>query len=218
MNNLIISIAKERILPLTHNFIDYPNEQFESQLHKLSTYMVKAILDVYVVIDSWSFAITEQSKLTLALKTVFPNDWLTIAETSPSCHLQLQKMIHSYSINLSEASIQRIHKIIEFLCYEIIENTVIYSNFRKVSELGPEHIQNGIDGDAILKKIIRQNNIHVTSKIQLNHTDLVFTGIDVSNKAHRLMRLYIEEMVNSILEGRQHYDTLTLQDVERYFK
>jgi hypothetical protein len=218
MNNLIISIAKERILPLTHNFIDYPNEQFESQMHKLSTYMTKSILDAYVVIDSWSFAITEQSKLTLALKTVFPNDWLSIAEKSPSYHLQLQKMIHSYSINLSEESIQRIHKVVEFLCYEIIENTVIYSNFRKVSELGSEHIQNGIDGDAVLKKIVNQNNIHVTTKIQLNHNELVFTGINVSNKAHRLMRLYIEEMVHTILDGRQHYDTLTLHDVERYFK
>lgn len=218
MNNLIISIAKERILPLTHNFIDYPNEQFESQMHKLSTYITKSILDIYTVINGWSFAITEQSKLTLALKTVFPNDWLHIAETSTYYHLQLQKMIQSYSLDLSEDSIQRIHKVVEFLCYEIIETAVIYSNFRKISELDPEHIQIAIDGDSVIRKIITQNNIHITSKIQLNRKSLEISGIDISNKAHRLLRIYIEEMVQTVLNGRQHYDVLTLNDVERYFK
>lgn len=218
MNDLIIAVAKERILPLSAQFIDYPNEQFESQLYKIATYITRAILDTYVVISSWSFIVTEQSKLTLALKTVFPREWLQIADTSPFFHLQLHKVIHQYKFTLSPESIQRIHRVVEFLCYELIETTVIYSNFRRISELEPENLQIAIDGDSVLKQILVQNNIHVTGGIRLNHNMLEITGVEVSNKAQRLLRVYIEELVQGVLENRQNFDVLVQDDLERYFK
>lgn len=218
MNDLIISVAKERILPISSHFIDYPNEQFEAQLHRISTYITKAILDVYTVICNWPFTVTEQSKLTLALKTVFPADWLQIAEQSPSFHLELHKTINQYNLKLDPSSIERIHKVVEFLCYELIETTVIYSNFRRISELTLGNLQFGIDGDAVLKKILTQNNIYVTDQIQLNHSMLEITGIEISNKANRLLRVYIEELVSGVLEIRQNFDVLLVDDLERYFK
>jgi hypothetical protein len=218
MNDLIISIAKERILPISSNFIDYPNEQFEAQLHRISTYITKAILDVYTVICNWPFTVTEQSKLTLALKTVFPVEWLQVAEQSPTFHLQLHKTINQYSLKLDSSSVVRIHKVVEFLCYELIETTVIYSNFRRISELTLENLQFGIDGDIVLKKIMTQNHIYVTDQIQLNHNMLEITGIEISNKANRLLRVYIEELVKGVLESRQNFDVLLMDDLERYFK
>jgi hypothetical protein len=218
MNDLIISIAKERILPISSNFIDYPNEQFEAQLHRISTYITKAILDVYTVICNWPFTVTEQSKLTLALKTVFPVEWLQVAEQSPTFHLQLHKTINQYSLKLDSSSVVRIHKVVEFLCYELIETTVIYSNFRRISELTLENLQFGIDGDIVLKKIMTQNHIYVTDQIQLNHNMLDITGIEISNKANRLLRVYIEELVKGVLESRQNFDVLLMDDLERYFK
>jgi hypothetical protein len=218
MNDLIISVAKERILPLSTHFIDYPNEQFESQLYKIATYITRAILDAYVVISNWSFVVTEQSKLTLALKTVFPREWLQVADTSPHYHLQLHKLIHQYKFTLGSESIERIHRIVEFLCYELIETTVIYSNFRRISELEPENLQIAVDGDSILKQILVQNNIHVTGAIRLNHSMLEITGVEVSNKAQRLLRVYIEELIQGVLESRQNFDVLVMDDIERYFK
>lgn len=218
MNDLIISIAKERILPISSNFIDYPNEQFEAQLHRISTYITKAILDVYTVICNWPFTVTEQSKLTLALKTIFPVEWLQVAEQSPTFHLQLHKTINQYNLKLDSSSVVRIHKVVEFLCYELIETTVIYSNFRRISELTLENLQFGIDGDIVLKKIMTQNHIYVTDQIQLNHNMLEITGIEISNKANRLLRVYIEELVKGVLESRQNFDVLLMDDLERYFK
>jgi hypothetical protein len=218
MNDLIISIAKERILPISVNFIDYPNEQFEAQLHRVSTYITKAILDTYIAISNWPFIITEQSKVTLALKTVFPVDWLYVAEQSPAFHLQLHKTINDYDLKLGTGTVERIHKVVEFLCYELIETTVIYSNFRKISELSLENLQHAIDGDPVLKKIMSQNNIHVTDQIQINHNMLEITGLEISNKANRLLRVYIEELVKGVLDIRQNFDVLLMDDLERYFK
>jgi hypothetical protein len=218
MNDLIISVAKERILPISASFIDYPNEQLEAQMHRISTYITKAILDTYIVISNWPFIITEQSKFTLALKTVFPVEWLHVAEQSPTFHLQLNKTINDYNLKLDSSSIERIHKVVEFLCYELIETTVIYSNFRRISELSLENLQLGIDGDAVLKKIMTQNNIHVTDQIQLNHNMLEITGLEISNKANRLLRVYIEELVKGVLDTRQNFDVLLMDDLERYFK
>jgi hypothetical protein len=218
MNDLIISIAKERILPISSEFIDYPNEQFEAQMHRISTYITKAILDTYTVICNWPFLITEQSKFTLALKTVFPVEWLHVAEQSPTFHLQLNKTINEYDLKLDGSSVERIHKVVEFLCYELIETTVIYSNFRKISELSLENLQLGIEGDPVLNKIMTQNNIHATSQIQLNHNVLEITGLEISNKANRLLRVYIEELVKGVLDIRQNFDVLLMDDLERYFK
>ena len=219
MNDLIISIAKERILPISSNFIDYPNEQFEAQLYRLSIYITKAILDAYTVISNWPFVITEQSILTLALKTIFPIDWLEVADQSPSVHLNLEKTINQYvHLKLNSSSTERIHKVVEFLCYELIETTVIYSNFQKLTELNVRNLQIGIDGDPVLKRIITQNNIYVTDDIQLKNTMLEITGIEISNKASRMLRVYVEELVKGVLEGRQNFDVLLIEDLERYFR
>lgn len=218
MNDLIISVAKERILPLSQNIIDYPNEQFESQMYKLALYITKSILDHYSLICNWSFVVTEQSKLTLALKTVFPREWLRVADQSPHFHLELQKVIEPYKLGLREESVKRIHRIVEFLCYEVIETATIYSNFRKVSELCPGDIQHAIDGDSVLRQILTQNNIYITQGIQLNHSVLEITGVEISNKALRLLRIYVEELIKETLDNRQNFDVLTLDDLERYFK
>jgi hypothetical protein len=230
MNDLILSVVKERLLPLTSDFIDYPNAQFESQLHRLSTYITKAILDAFVTVTHWSLcnaskqnmhSITEESRLSIALKSIFPLEWLKIAETSPTYHLRLNKVIQRYRFSLHDPSVQRIHKIVEFLCFEIIESTVIHSGFKPMFQLTGDDLQVAIRKDAILHEILTRHSIFLvprppsTAWIQFPDPD---PNVRISIKGYRLLRVYVEELIREVFRRRSNEYALTLEDVDSYFK
>lgn len=217
MNDLLISIAKERLIPAQPGIIDYPNEHLESQLYRLAVYITQNIVHSYCLIFRWNK--DEEIAMTLALRNSFPKQWLEIAETSPQNYLDLQKIIVPYKLGLSKSSIERIQKIVEFLCYELIETSVIQSRFTPIQSLTPHFLKQGIEFDQTLRQIIQRHNIIITDKLNLKSNALrIRSPIGISNKAHKLIRIYIEELVKHILSFRFYTDKFTLADIEFYIK
>lgn len=217
MNDLIISVAKERIIPSQPGIIDYPNEHTESQLYRMAVYMTQNIIHSYYLIFRWNK--NEESSLTLALHNCFPKSWLTYAETSPQHYLELKKVITPYHLNLSEESIQRIHKIIEFLCYEIIESAVIQSSFLPIQQLNPIYLKKGVEIDPVLNHIIQRHNIVLTDYLKVKSGRLnIQSPIRLSNKGIKLIRIYIEQLIQHILCFRIQSNVLTLADIQYYIK
>jgi hypothetical protein len=217
MNDLLISVAKERIIPTQPGIIDYPNEHTESQLYRMAVYITQNIIHSYYLIFRWNR--NEESSLTLALHNCFPQSWLAYAETSPHHYLELQKVITPYRLNLSEGSIERIHKIIEFLCYEIIESSVIQSCFLPIQQIGPIYLKKGVDMDPTLNHMIQRHNIILTDYLKVKPGALrIQSPIRLSNKGIKLIRIYIEQLVQRILCVRIQSHTLTLADIQYYIK
>lgn len=219
MNDLFISVAKERILPISAEIIDYPQEYTENQLYKLAVYVTKNIMNLYIIINAWNVGeIPEDIKLDIALEVLFPKEWLVVANTSPNFHLKLSKIIDQYKTNISEDGKIRIHKIVEFLCYEIIETMVITSGFIKMFDLTPEYITKAIDSDPILQKIIKNNNIYIVENIP-NYNIINIQDITMSNKCNKLLRIYVQKMLNNLfanLEDKKR-STLTIEDIKKFF-
>lgn len=231
MNDLIISIAKERLLPVSSEVIDYPNAQTENQMHRLSVYVTKIILDAFLNVTHWALCnithaskrdptfLSEDIRLSLALKNLFPLEWLEYAEQSPAFYLKLQRVIERYRFTLKEATVKRIHRIVEFLCFEIIESAVLWGNCKPMSELTPEDLQSAIDADPILKHIIYRHNLYLVIDYPSNErVQISSSELDLSLKATRLLRTYAEEMIREVIRSREHEDRLTLRDVDSYFK
>lgn len=217
MNDLLISIAKERLIPAQPGLIDYPNEHLESQLYRLAVYITQNIIHSYYLIFKWNK--NEEVAITLALRSSFPKQWLDIAETSPQHYLDLQKIIVPYKLGISEQSIKRIQTVVEFLCYELIETSVIQSRYTPIQQLTPFYLKQGIEFDLILKNIIQKHNIIITDRPKLKSNALsIRSPIALSNKACKLIRIYIEELVNHILSFRYYTDKLCLSDIEFYIK
>jgi len=219
MNDLFISVAKERILPVSAEIIDYPQEYTENQLYKLAVYVTKNIMNLYIIINSWNMEeISEDIKINIALDVLFPKEWLIIANTSPNFHLKLSKIIDQYKTDISEEGKTRIHKIVEFLCYEIIETMVITSGFIKMFDLTPEYITKAIEYDPILQKIIKNNNIYIVENIP-NYNIINIQDITMSNKCNKLLRIYVQKMLDNLftkLEEKKR-STLTIKDVKDFF-
>lgn len=235
MNDLILSVVKERLLPLTSDFIDYPNAQFESQLHRLSVFVTKSILDAFVTVTHWSLCnaskqnthtITEETRMTMALKSVFPRAWLAIAETSPAYHLRLHKIIQRYRFALAENTVRRIHKIVEFLCFELIESTVIHSGFKPMFQMTGDDLSLAIRKDSMLHEIITRHNIFLVPRppsvcwieFPQPQTDSTGRSVHISIKGYRLLRVYVEELIREVFRRRNNEYVVTLEDVDAYFK
>lgn len=218
MNDLIISIAKERLLPISIDFIDYPHEHTESQLHKLSVYVVQNIMNSYILIRKWHscLELKEDICLDLAIKHLFPEDWLFIATQSPHYHLKLTKIIQRYDEKMSQENIEKIHKIVEFLCYEIIETMFIESGFSKMFDVGPKWIQVAINSDSVLKQITKMHNIYIVDNIpSVNMIEI--NGIQLTNKCSKLLRVYLEKLVQNVIETRKEQSLLSKKDIDNYF-
>jgi hypothetical protein len=159
--------------------------------------------------------------LTLALQNTFPLDWLNIAETSPTHHLHLQRVIQRYRFTLQEASIRRIHAIVEFFCFELIESAVILSAFKPMHQLGAADLHVALDRDPVLKNILTQHQIVIVPRVPMTQwiSFAPFPGeMHVSNKGYRLLRTYIEELVRGVIRSRRDSALLTVSDVYDYFK
>lgn len=232
MNDLIISIAKERLLPLTSDFIDFPSSQLENQLYRIAVYFTKSILDSFVMVTHWSLcnaskqnchSITEESRLSLALKSTFPIEWLAVAETAPTYYLKMHRVIERYRFALNEATIQRIHRIVEFLCFELIESAVLYSGLKPMCQLGTQDLCVAVTRDPVLQDIFARHRIYGLGARPPSLMKIAFhiTGDRlpaVSIKAYRLLRVYVEEIIRDVYRRRERVDVLAARDVRTYFK
>jgi len=230
MNDLIVSVVKERILPLTSDFIDYPSAPFETHLYHISTHLTKSILDNFVLVTHWSLcnasvknthSITEESRMTLALQNTFPHDWLAIAEKSPTYHLHLQRIIQRYRFTLHETSIQRIHRIVEFFCFELIESTVIHAAFKPMFQLTVSDLERAVERDPVFSTVLHRHRIFFISRCP--STALITfvnfpSSVQVSIKGLRLLRVFVEELIRQVFQHRRHESTLTYADIHDYFK
>jgi hypothetical protein len=232
MNDLIISVAKERLLPLTSELIDYPSSQFENQLHRIAVYFTKSILDSFVLVTHWSLCnaskqnchtITEESRMSLALKSMFPIEWLKVAQTSPTYYIKMHKVIERYRFTLLEPTIHRIHQVVEFLCFELIETAVLTSGLKPMYQLGSLDLQVAVNRDPVLKEIFARHHIYGLGARTPSATKITFdfTGNcspAISIKAFRLLRVYIEELIRDVYDHRENSNELTVRDVQSYFK
>lgn len=202
MNNLIISIAKERILPVS-NTIDLPNQSTENQLYRMSIFLTQCILDIIKsplnnISTNPIFLKRELSndeKLNRALYSIFPSDWLSYALISPSYHINVSKIIDKYNLNLSEDSVKKIHQVIEFFCYELIETSVLISPYEKISQLYPYDVIRAIEYDKIFNDILYEQNIFIIDNIIIKPSDIIISDLKISRKGMRLIRIFIELFV-----------------------
>lgn len=215
MNELIISVGRERMVPVRLGLIDYPNEQFENQLYRIAVFVAQSILDSYSLFLPWNC--DEEDTLSLALKHNFPQDWLDIALLSPNFHFKLKKIITSYRFNLTDLSVQIIQQVVEFLCYEIIETAVILSNFQSISDISAIWIKNAIESDLTLSRIVKKQRITIVNHPRLCPGIITIENIDLSNKAMRLLRIFVEEFIMRIVDSRSQNNRLRIEDIQKYF-
>lgn len=214
MNELIISVARERLLPVRPGLVEIPNEPFENMMYRIACFITQDIVDSYILFTPWDCP--EDTKLELALRKNFPPEWLSIALQSPNVHIKLNNIISSYKLKLSESSIKKIQSVVEFLCYEIIETTILKSNFLPVSVIPCRWIRRGIESDQVLYSIIKQHKLILPEPRNANSLTLSLDGIELSNKAMKLMKIFIEEFVLKIIRSIRS-DHITGDDVLKYF-
>jgi hypothetical protein len=216
MNDLIVSIAKERLLPTQVGVIDYPNANLENQLYHMTLFLTRDILETYIQLSHLKYS--EQITLELTLMHHFPTEWLKIAKQSPNHHIRIQKIVALYEVELPDDIITQIQRVIEFLLFEIIETSVIRSNFQPLASLIPRWLNVGIRSDPILKNIIyNRHKIVLVSSLKTKSNMLQIHSLPFSNKAQRLLRAFIEEYVRRIIRSRSNPENLTLEDVRKYF-
>lgn len=212
MNDLIDSIAKERILPVTTDTIDIPNNAIYSQLTKFSNYVTDMIITYYQI--QTKLNLSNEEKLDLAFDLVFPSKWLEIAKHCVAFHLDMTDCIKK-RIDIDPSLIVKINNIVEFLCFEIIETAVLLSDIIYISDLAPLHLLKAIDCDYFLSKIIYSCGIYITCSniIPINYLEI--NGIDMSNKSHKILRLFIEIIIKKIIFHRGNESIITIRDVHR---
>ena len=80
-------------------------------------------------------------------------------------------------------------------------------------DLTPNYIQKAIDTDPILKKIIENNNIYIVQNIP-NFSILDIGDIEMSNKCHKLLRIYIEKLLENLFKDKKN---ITIEDIDKFF-
>ncbi len=217
MNDLILSIAKERILPSQIGVIEYPNSHFENQLYHLAMFMSKDLLDTYVQFSRLNYP--EDVILELTLMHNFPFEWLQVARQSRNYHIRFDKILETYTFTFPNEVVTEMQKVVEFLCYEIIETSVIRSNFQPITSLIPCWLLVGIRSDPILKSIVQKHQVILVPSLKTKCNVLKVNDPDIllSNKANRLLRAFVEEYIQRIFRSRNQPNQLTLSDVRKYF-
>ena len=159
--------------------------------------------------------------MTLALQSTFPLDWLAIAEKSPPYHLHLQRVVQRYRFTLHETTIQRIHRIVEFFCFELIESTVIHAAFKPMCQLTVGDLERAVDRDPVFSTVLRRHRIffipRCPSTAFIRFLQLPST-VQISIKGQRLLRVFLEELIRQVFQHRRDPSTLTYADIHDYFK
>lgn len=216
MNNLLISIAKERLLPTVSGVIDYPIEYVESQLYRLSIFILSNILNSFILIPK-TVNISQKDKVDLILSQNFPEEWLKVALTSTHHYLNFSKTTSQFDLNIEEELMEKIYAVVEFLCYEIIETSVIKSNYKLLMDITPNDILNGIHSDTVLTNIMQQHNIIITDYVLIPPHIVRLNNIAISNQSLKMIRVYIEEIIKRVYTSRKNKKRLTVEDVKNYF-
>jgi hypothetical protein len=202
MNELILTISKDRILPMVSGLIDFPNVSFCNQLNNLTNFIIKNIMNRFILPTHSN--ITPQSKLELVLYAMFPIDWLELAEQSPNSYIDISKAISKYNTTkhkLPDEQTIKISKILEFLCYEIIELTTLYIIEEDLDlhlyEFSPRHILKAIELDPVLTGIIKKQQIYMIDQVP----DIrLRTSINLSHKSDKLIRIYLHILLKTIID------------------
>lgn len=221
MNELIAS-TKDYLLPNTPGIIDYPNDNTESQLYRLAITVTRNIIDAYIRVKHWlenNKAISEESILIHALKNCFPEDWLAVAMKSNNHYLKtVPPFLNFYNLSLTKESIVMINRIVEFLCYEIIESALIEAKFCAISELSPRHLLKAVKNDPVLDHIIQQNQIYIIGHCRLSPNYLEMSDewrSRLSSKAIKLILIYVEQRVKDLLKFSNH--ALSEEKINMFF-
>jgi hypothetical protein len=149
--------------------------------------------------------ITNQSKLELVLYAMFPKDWLALAEHSPNSYIDISKTITDYESShknkLNDEQTKKISKILEFLCYEIIELTTLYIIEEDLNlhlyEFSPKHILKAIELDPVLNGIIKRQQIYMIDSTQIPDIRLK-TSLNLSHKSDKLIRIYLSILLKTM--------------------
>ena len=204
MNELILTISKDRILPMVSGVIDFPNVSFCNQLYKLVNFIVKNIMNLFVLPTHSN--ITSQSRLELILYAMFPKDWLELAGQSPNSYIDISKTISEYEtpkFKLLDEQTLKISKILEFLCYEIIELTTLYTIEEDLNlhlyEFSPRHILQAIELDPVLTGIIKRQQIYMIDSVQIPDIRLR-TNLNLSHKSDKLIRIYLYILLKNMID------------------
>lgn len=215
MNDLILTIAKDRILPVNSNIIDFPNESFVNQLYRLIWYITDNIIRSLNSLELSN--ITLQTKLLVVLYSMFPLDWLEIAKTSPNDYIDIKKLYKTNLNDLTEEDCNLLNRILEFLCFEIIETTILCNIENDIDinlfETTPRYILTGIEQDPVLKQIVKNQRIYMIDSNQIPDIK-ISTDLRLSNKSHRLVKIFINQLLEDIIENRKHENLLTLEDID----
>lgn len=197
----MISVTKDRILPVS-NTLDIPNPLTERQLYRLSIFLTQSIMDIMCspLNDQSKGNNEEKIKLQRALDIIFPQEWLRFALVSPHYYLDVTKLIKKYHHTFSEETINTIHRVVEFFCYEIIETTVLISPYEKISLVYPYDIIRGIEQDEILLNVLEEQKIYIVENISIKPTDISFNRVNMSRKGNQLIRIFVELLIKNTLK------------------
>lgn len=195
---------KDYILPNSPGIIDFPSELVESHLYRLALIVTRNILDTYVTMQHWFPHYDEETWIQLAFLRFFPQEWIKLALQAPNHYLDtVPALVEFYKLELKNESLQKIHTIVEFLCYEIIESSMIESQFIPISELNIRCLTRAIENDPVLKEIIRKHGIFIVDMRRIN--TIVLTPPEdfqdrVSVKALKLIILYLRLRVVEVFQ------------------
>lgn len=197
MNELIIFVAKERLIP-SNNILDLPTQFLERQLYRLAYFLIQSVINViYNNFSPFSFS-DEDEKVKNSLYVVFSYDWLQYALKSHNYHLCSYKFMDDYY--LSEKNKKLIYSVVEFFCFELIETSIlIRENFlyNTISNLHPYDILQGLYHDTSLYNVIHEQNIYIVDTITIKSQDVKFPNINISKKGIQLIRIFIEILINN---------------------
>lgn len=221
MNNLITAIGKERLLPTYPELLDLPNFYLETQLMRLADYFTMIIIEKFFYLSRNFRRVTDESLLDLALKLLFPKKWLQYALQMENkyYYLNIKEVLDVYNREYTFPKIleDRITSVVEFLCFELIQTAVLSRELNYISELTSIDLIKSVKKDPYLYEIVQRNNVILSSTLlKTNYKHLIINGIKLSNKANKLLRLYIETLIYRIirLAKRKSSKKITVKDVQ----
>lgn len=203
MNNLIASVCKDRLIPEHPELLDITGFFLETQMIRLADFIAEIILNKYIYLKRYLINNSDKIVFDTVLETIFPKDWLKYVPDK-NYYLCFKHMITQlYPQYIIHEEIQKkIAIVVEFLCYEILENAVLHKNCKYLCDLTTTDIIHSNKKDNYINTILTQNNIIITGcRLKTNVRHINIMGIELSNKSNKLIRIYIEYLITKILSN-----------------
>jgi len=220
MNNLLSSLCKDRLLPDYPELLDLHGFYLETQLIRFADYLAQVIIEKFFFLSRCFNRITDESLLDLTLELIFCKHWLTYALKQEDRYyfLNIKSVIDMYpEYKFPKVIENRITSIVEYICFEVIQNSVLLKNCRYISELTSSDIIRGIKEDPYIKDIVIKNNIIISSpNLRTHNRHISISGIELSLKANKLLRLYIETVIRKIVSiaKKKESNIITKNDIQ----